>query len=485
VENNMKKNSVILLVLMCTAIIAPCTAQTPPRPNFIFFITDDISAEDLGCYGNRVVKTPHLDRMASEGLVFDNAFLTISSCSPSRCSIITGRYPHNTGAGELHTTLPADQYLFPLSLKQAGYYTVLSGKHHMGKNADKAFTRISKGKGPGQEGDWVELLQKRPKDQPFFFWFASTDAHRDWKINSDAPVYQPDTVTVPPYLYNGPVTRKDLADYYHEVSRTDTYLGKLRTELERQGIADTTYVIYCSDNGRPFPRCKTRLYDDGIQTPLIICNPSQIKSARTDSLVSSIDFGPTILELAGVTSDPRIQGVSFTKILKTPQAKTRDYVFAEHNWHVFAAHERMVRTKKWLYIRNARPEQQNLCMESTGHFPAGTELWDAHAQGKTNKNQQNIFQKPRAAEELFDVVKDPDQLNNLISSASHEATADQLRHVLNKWIKETGDTIPENPTNDREDIHRKRYRNHKRGTMPGTETDATHINHPGPVLKRN
>ena len=147
-------------------------------PNFILFITDDISWDDLGCYGSKVAKTPHLDQMAKEGMRFNNAYLSISSCSPSRCSLISGRYPHNTGAAELHTTLPADQPVFPEALQAAGYYTVLSGKHHMGKAVDRGFDKVSGGKGPGKEEDWVPILKDRPKDKPFFFWFASSDAHR-------------------------------------------------------------------------------------------------------------------------------------------------------------------------------------------------------------------------------------------------------------------------------------------------------------------
>ena len=239
----MKKLTVLI------AFIA-LSIQAADKPNFILFITDDISWDDLGCYGSKVAQTPHLDQMAKEGMRFNNAYLSISSCSPSRCSLISGRYPHNTGAAELHTTLPADQPVFPEALQATGYYTVLSGKHHMGYAVDRGFNKVSGGKGPGKEEDWVPILKDRPKDKPFFFWFASSDAHRGWKINEDAPIYKPEDIEVPPYLYDGPVTRKDLADYMHEVSRTDYYTGQLRKELKKQGIEKDTYIIYMADNGR-------------------------------------------------------------------------------------------------------------------------------------------------------------------------------------------------------------------------------------------
>lgn len=460
-------------------------ASLPPkkRPNFIFFITDDISPEDLGCYGNRVIKTPNIDALAKKGVRFTNSYLSISSCSPTRCSIITGRYPHNTGAAELHTPLPGGHVLFPKLLKDAGYYTVMSGKNHMGTKVFPAFDTISRGKGPGMEEDWVEILQNRPKNKPFFCWFGSYDAHRKWTKTKEGTDYDPEKIKVPPYLYDGPRTRQDLADYYHEVSRTDYYLGQLYQELVKQGVADNTYLIYCSDNGRPFPRCKTRLYDSGIKTPLIIAGPKAKKGSISNSLVSVIDLSATILELAQVTKPASIQGVSFAKVLNKPSAKVRDYVFAEHNWHVFQAHERMVRWDKWLYIRNAWPQRQNLCVEgaNTDFMPAASELWQAEAEGKLKPQQRDIFMVPRPAEELYNVAKDPHQFNNVADDPKNKKILEKLRAVLNQWSKETGDTIPENPTNDRQDANGKENPNHKRGTMPGTETGATKINNPGPI----
>lgn len=467
--------------LFLTFVAFTTVVLADDRPNFVFFITDDISAEDLGCYGSEFAQTPNLDRMAAEGLRFNNAYLSISSCSPSRCSMITGRYPHNTGAPELHTSLPKTQATFVQSLQAAGYHTVISGKNHMGKAAELGFDVESKGKGPGKEEDWVQLLAERPKDKPFFCWFGSSDAHRKWAIDDTAPEYDPDKVPVPPYLYDGPLTRKDLAEYWHEVSRTDFYLGELRKELARQGIEKNTYVIYCADNGRPFPRCKTRLYDSGIKTPLLIANPGAIEPGVTDSIVSSIDFSATILDLAGVDKPPTVQGVSFAPILKDPSAVTREFAFAEHNWHVFQAHERMVRFGDWLYIKNAFPEKQNLCMEGDPTFPAGEELWATEKAGKLKPEQRDIFLIPRPGEELYRVSKDPHQLANLAANPEQAPVLEQARQLLADWTEQTGDTIPEDITNDRQDAYGKRNPDHKRGTMPGAERGAEKINAPGPV----
>ncbi len=161
-----------LLLFAIGATLYPTAKADPPstRPNIIYIIGDDISAEDIGCYGNAKIRTPNIDRMAKEGIKFTNFYLTASSCSPSRTSILTGRYPHNTGAAELHTALPAHLEYFPELMKKSGYYTAHSGKFHEGPNTRRAYDLMindRKKVGEGGEEAWVEILQNRPEDQPF------------------------------------------------------------------------------------------------------------------------------------------------------------------------------------------------------------------------------------------------------------------------------------------------------------------------------
>ncbi|WP_442510684.1 sulfatase family protein [Novipirellula sp. SH528] len=471
------------IAVFALLIATAASSHAADRPNVVLLLADDISQEDIGCYGHSTIQTPHIDALAASGLRFDNAYLTTSSCSPSRCSIITGRYPHNTGAPELHTELPAGSVLFPKLLKDAGYYTVLSGKHHMGSNADVGFSKISKGKGPGKEEDWVQILEKRPQDKPFFCWYASTDAHRDWTINDDAPKYDPADIVVPPYLVDSEKTREDLASYYHEVSRFDHYVGQVVAELKRQEVLDNTLVIVMADNGRPFPRCKTRLYDSGIKTPFVVHYPQGTKQGVTESFISSIDIAATVLELAGVEKDERIQGVSFAAILKDAKTSVREVVFAEHNWHVYRNHERLVRFGDWLYIRNNFPDQPNLCVEAyTGG--AGVDLWAAHKANDLTEPQQNVFLNPCPAEELYHVGKDFHQLKNLASNPETQQVLEKARGLLTQWTEQTGDTVPENPTPDRDAAPgspKKDRKAFKHGEMPGESSGATNINHPGPI----
>ncbi len=466
----------VLLVLIFG--VKMLLAQT--RPNFVFFVTDDISADDLGAYGSTVAQTPHLDRLASEGLVFDSAYLVTSSCSPSRCSMITGRYPHNTGAPELHLTLPEDRVTFVQKLKDAGYYTVISGKNHMNDPDKIGFVASSDGGRPSGSEDWVQQLRDRPRDRPFFAWFGSYDAHRAWQMDAHSPAYDPDDIVVPPFMYDGPRTRQDLAEYFSEVSRTDYYAGQLVEELERQGVSGDTYLVYTSDNGRPFPRSKSRLYDSGTKTPLIFWSPGRVAPGRSRSMVSSIDFAPTFLELAGLAPGPTVQGVSLVPLLDDPKAVVRDYAFAEHNWHVYAAHERSVRYGDWLFIRNNFNHKQALSTESDDwHFPAAMELWDMYRAGKTHAWQEDTPLLPRPEVELFHVRADPHQLTNLAGKPEYKAIERKLAGVLERWVLETGDDIPENPTPDRPKGPRRGK--DVRGVLPGEKSGASRINNPGPI----
>ena len=490
----MRMHYVIIILIIClTNFSIGSGAHDSESPNFIFFIADDISQDDFGCYGHSVIQTPHIDTLATQGLRFDNAYLTTSSCSPSRCSIITGRYPHNTGAPELHVKLPENQIRFPELLRQAGYYTVLAGKNHMISKPDRAFDKITYGGGAGQSNDWLNHVQNRPKDKPFFFWFASSDAHRGWIINKRAPKYDPKDVIIPPYLVDTKITREDLASYYHEVSRFDYFVGMITKELKKQNVLENTFIVIASDNGRPFPRCKSRLYDSGIKTPWIVHFPKllQKKGSVTASLVSSIDLSATCLELAGIKKPDCIQGQSFVPILKDPETEVRQVIFSEHNWHVYKSHERMVRFGNYVYIKNNYPNQPNLCYESDNRYPAGAELWKEHANGRTTSNQQQVFANPCPPEELFDIRKDPHQLNNLATQKEHTKTLETARKLLAEWTEQTGDTIPKNPTPHRHAPPQiidgkiipagKSTIKNPHAEMPGDAKNAMSINHPGPI----
>lgn len=438
-------------------LVSPLLSLAQARPNFVLFIADDVSFDDIGCYGNKVVKTPNIDKLAREGVRFTNAFLTASSCSPSRCSIISGKYPHCNGAAELHTPLPPNEIPFPLLLKEKNYFTAQAGKFHMGPSVHRAFDRYTDGNGynngDGGENNWVKFLKERPKEKPFFLWLASIDAHRPWGADTFKITHDPAKVIIPPYLTDTPETRQDIASYYNEIGRFDYYIGKVREELEKQGVLDNTVIIVIGDNGRPFPRCKTRVYDSGMQTPFVVFWPKGIagKGIQSSSLISSVDIGPTILELAGAVVPEEYQGKSFVPILHNPKTEIRTSVFSEHNWHDYEAHERMIRTKDYLYLINSRPNLTNCGPADSKTSPAQDALNHLRDLGKLTVAQADVFISPRASEELFDVRKDPDQLLNLASVPQYQRKLAEMRGLLLKWESDTGDSTPDKLTPDKFD----------------------------------
>lgn len=476
----------IFMMAMLPLLIVKAQKKGNTRPNIVLFLADDVSKSDFGCYGSTQVHTPNIDALARDGIKFNNAFSVISSCSPSRASLITGRYPHNTGAAELHSPLGEEQIFFPKLLKDAGYYTAQAGKWHIGGESTEpngpalvAFDRTggSKKDGGGASGalKWISYLQERPKDKPFFMWFAPHDAHRDFWDQELTDTYTPSEIKVSKFYRNTEATRKDIAGYYNEITRFDHYVGEVIKELKKQNVYDNTIIIIMSDNGRPFPRAKTLLYEDGIMTPLIVHFPSGIKKTgqESNSLVSSIDVAPTLVELAGAKPSPTFQGRSFAKLLTNPGQPFRNYVFAEHNWHANEAYERMVATSDYLLIENKRP---NLPVKAGSDSPTGKALITAYKNNSLTPEQQTMFVSPSPEIMLFDRHKDTEQLNNL--AGKEKATVKKLLDILHQWQYETSDTTPEYLKPDRSAKKGVDYMS--RVEMPGASKNAKMVNKSGP-----
>ena len=472
------------------------------RPNLIVFIADDISWDDYGCYGNPAARTPNIDALARRGRRYTQAFLTASSCSPSRSSIITGRYPHNLGpAAELHLPVSPNLPWVSAILHRAGYYTALVGKNHMsvdfasGKpQFEPRWDLVSKGNTPGNSGlesQWVETLQNRPKDKPFFFWLASADAHRGWDGDLEwneslyGSKHRPEEVRVPLYLLDDSATRKDLASYYNEITRFDHYVGVMVEALKQERLFENTLILVLADNGRPFPRAKTRLHDSGMKTALIAHWPARIQFPGTpsDSLVSSLDITPSLIEAAGEPPMPTAQGVSFLPTFSDPKASTRRHAFSEHNWHDYEAHGRAVRSEGYLYIRNQRPEKPWQGPADSVSSPSHQALLAARTDGSLTLAQQDVFLSPLPREELYLTSADPLQLNNLAANPSHADVRSRLSQLLDTWIEQTGDAAPENLSPDgydRETGKPLRKGQPMRGTCPGKPHEAHLINSSGP-----
>ncbi|MHC4117750.1 MAG: sulfatase family protein [Planctomycetota bacterium] len=462
-----------LKLIGVTAASAMCNVAGPAgmrrAPNIVLFIADDMGWDDCGAYGHPTIRTPNIDGLAAQGMRFTNAFLTASSCSPSRASILTGRYPHSTDAEQLHWPLPAEQRTFVERLKNAGYWTAAVGKWHLGDlvkdrfdlvreadvsgfqlptGADKS-KRVMVAKEKSGCEHWVSTLRGRPRDRPFFLWLAALDPHRDYERGIISKPHRSEDVRVPPYLPDVPEVREELALYYDEITRLDGFVGDVLKELEAQGVEENTFVLFISDNGRPFPRDKTTLYDGGIKTPWLVRWPGKVPAASVcEQLVNSVDIAPTVLGLAELEIPSSFQGCSFTPLLTDPSSKIRDYVYAEDHWHDYEDLTRAVRSERYKYIRNDYPDLPATPPADVGRSPTFKAMQHLRARGKLDDTQMACFAKPRAAEELYDVANDPHEMHNLAGDSRYASVLKEFRRALSEWSRRTDFRIPANRTAD-------------------------------------
>ena len=455
----------VLLSLLTTTM-----SNAEERPNLVLIIADDMNWDDCGAYGHPSIRTPHIDSLARDGIKFNHAYLTISSCSPSRSSIITGKYPHNTGAEQLHWPLPKGSVTFVGELKKSGYYTAAAGKWHLGDavrdHFDKIYDASTAGfvlpsgkngqklkmvaKKPSGCEDWELALEQRPKDKPFFLWLAALDPHRAYTEGSLDPPHKNSDVIVPAHLPDTPDVRKDLRMYYDEIGRLDLYVGKVLKKLEEQNVSDNTLVLFITDNGRPFPRDKTTLYDGGIRTPWLIRWPQKIKAGQSsNALVSSVDIAQTFLELGQVSSKSfPDEGMSFVSVLKNSKRSHRSFAFAEDHWHDYEDQCRAVMNQQYKLIRNDYPD-----LAATPSADAGRALtWQAmlrlDKEGALTQPQRACLVSPRPNWELYDLQRDPGEIHNLADDPAYRHVVQKMKEALEDWSKQTNDYLPSRRTPD-------------------------------------
>ncbi|WP_215224760.1 sulfatase family protein [Echinicola shivajiensis] len=418
------------------------------KTNVIVFIADDLGWEDIGVYGNPSVHTPNMDRLAKEGMMFNRFFLTASSCSPSRSSILTGLYPHSTGAMNLHENMSPDVPLLVEPLKQVGYFNMLVGKSHGTNNKDVLgkFDYVDKVNWarPWEMGNmWLRALENRPKDQPFFLWAASIDPHRPFGQGEYPYFHDPDSIMLPSYYPDLPEIRKELAEYYDEISRFDHHIGMVLDQLEKEGILENTLIIVLSDNGRAFSQAKTRINSPGLKSPLIIRYPKMIHAgSECNALVSAVDLSPTILDFVNTAELPGAQGKSFLSLLKGEKDVFREYAYGEHNWHSLKAFERVVITDDYMMIKNWLPEFEASGPGDVVREPSYQAMRKLFEQGGLAEKFSDSFISPRPAMELFDLNKDPLTLYNLAGLSAYQTELKSLVAELEKWMKNTGDEFP-------------------------------------------
>jgi arylsulfatase A-like enzyme len=437
-----------------TAPPAIQTRSTAARPNIVWISNEDMSPR-LGAYGDRLARTPVLDRLARDSTRYTCAFTTAPVCAPSRAAIITGMYQTTLGAQHMRTTedrvpeLPGP-YLavppfyvkaFPEYLRAAGYFTSNRAK------TDYQFgTPFTIWDDLGDNAHW----RNRPdKSQPFFAVFNLMVTHES-QIFPSSParkgkplVTNPASIEVPPYYPDTPVVREELARVYDNIADMDTQVGEILRQLDEDGLSSNTIVFYWSDHGDGVPRAKRSLYDSGLHVPLMIRWPAAIGGPATggavvNDLVSFIDLAPTVLALAGVEIPAHLQG----RVLVGPKAGAappfvfgaRDRMDAEYDMM------RSARDNRYLYIRNFSPE-----LPYAGHIiyrnqsAIMQEWFRLQAAGQLAGSAALWMRTSRPAQELYDTQADPHQIRNLSADAASKPTLDRMRAAVTDWMSRAMD----------------------------------------------
>jgi uncharacterized sulfatase len=470
-----------LMILVGVVPLGRTFAQSSDLPNILICITDDQSWVHTSFAGERAISTPGFDRVAGEGLYFSNAFCAAPSCSPSRGAIITGQEMWRLGeAAQLFSAVPKelDKLSFPMLLEEMGYFTGQTQKGwapndfrvHGWEYNPLGFTYNRHELQPPSNGivsnnyaaNFRDFLLQCPDDQPFLFWFGSSEPHRRFEENSgDSLGVDAREITVPGFLPDVPEVRSDLADYLGEIKWVDQQLEKMIEMLEIGELMNNTIIIVTSDNGMAFPSAKNNLYEYGLHMPLAIFWKNGInKGGRViDDLVSLTDLAPTLLECGGAKVPKEMTGNSLVKIFNTDKSgmveRRRKYVFAGKERHTLCREgevgypQRSVRDYQYLYIRNFEPDR----------WPAGSpEIPSVHGWVYGDIDQSPSFNyllehrddpgveplfdmavAKRPAEELYDVINDPACLENLANISEHANEKSRLSGVLEKYLLKTAD----------------------------------------------
>jgi uncharacterized sulfatase len=438
----------LLGVFFATCVPAPAEAADPPRMNILWITCEDISP-NLGCYGDTYAVTPNLDRLASQGIRYTHAFAPIGVCAPSRSCLITGMYPPSIGTHHMRCTgrLPEAVKCIPEYLRQAGYYCTNNVK------TDYNF--------PPPAGAWDESSNKahwrhRKPGQPFFSVFNFTSCHESQirlaeKAYTErtaqftpAERHDPAKAPVPPYHPDTPEVRRDWARYADMITFMDKQAAGILRQLEEDGLAEDTIVFFFSDHGAGMPRSKRWLYDSSLRVPLIVRFPKKYAhlapskpGTTTDRLVSFVDFGPTVLSLAGVKVPAHLQGLAF---LGAQSGPAREYVYGfrdrmDERYDMIRA----VRDKRFKYIRNYLPHLPYFHHQHISYMyeMPTMQVWQRLAdQGKLSGPAALFMAPAKPVEELYDSEADPHEVKNLAGSADHQSILQRLRLEHQRWRKD-------------------------------------------------
>lgn len=460
---NIPKSLVLGQILTIGTLPFATDAQTAKigKPlNIVIFVADDLGANDISPYGNKIIKTPNLERLANESILFSNCYAASPTCSPSRASLHTGLYPFKNGAHANHSGIREGIKTLPAYLKQSGYQVALAGKLHIGPLSSYPFELIhgTNVPEPGYEGkgdlwtdlnlgpveEWISKASKGSK--PFLLVVNDHSPHVIWP---EKPEYEDHEVDIPPFHIDTKSTRKSRARYYTDITKMDRNVGKLLDFLDEFNLQNNTVVIFTADQGPQWAFGKWNLYDYGIRVPLLIRYPGYQNSQReTNALVSHVDLVPTAVEIAGGSPNNeamQLDGKSLLPIINGKATDIHPYIYASHTGDgtMNMAPMRMIRTKRYKYILNLAPEvQYNTHMNKATDHDGGREYWHEWVNKSfEEEHAASVLWRyhNRPKEELYDVLKDPDELHNLAKLHHYKEVMDEFRAHMTQWRLQQGD----------------------------------------------
>lgn len=439
-----------ILTLLCVlgAFVIQAAEQ---RPNIVWIIPDDMSA-NFSCYGETAIWTPHVDKLASQGVKFTNAYVTAPVCSTCRSAFITGMYQtsigahhHRSGRGTEKIHLPKHIQLVPKLFQAAGYHTSITGWPNRKGRLGKTDYNFEWDKSMYDGADW----SGRKQGQPFFAQIQTPGGklrgkdEKGWeKISSAAEAKfgtrTPNSaVKLAPYYPNHPDIVRDWAAYLDSVRMTDVMVGEVIARLKKEGVFENTLVIFMTDHGISHGRGKQFMYDEGLHVPLVITGPGIKAGSVRGDLVEHIDIAAISLAAAGI----KIPGYMQAQDILTKNYQSRKAVFAARDrCDETVDHLRSVRTRNFKYIRNFlpnRPYLQPCAYKDAKSILIALREWNAA--GKLNDTQKLLFRETRPPEELYDVHADPHEINNLADNPKYAKKLKEMRGQLNKWMKATDD----------------------------------------------
>ncbi|MBO0322931.1 sulfatase [Muricauda sp. CAU 1633] len=438
------------------------------KPNIVWIVAEDLSPY-IPAFGDSTIVTPALNQLAAEGVCYDNFFSPHPVCAPARAAIITGMYANSIGASHMRTgpwfsdtvsdevinnyaskpieninyeaVPPAEVKMFTEYLRGAGYYCTNNKKEdYQFRKTMTAWDESS------DQAHW----RNRPDETPFFSVFNIEVTHesRIWSKATDSLWVDKNLeVSVPPYLPDTKVGKKDFRRMYSNILEMDHKVGQILEDLQTDGLLDSTIVVWYTDHGGPLPRQKRLLYDSGLKVPMIIRFPNgEFYGLRDNRIISFIDLAPTVLSLAGIEPPNYMEGKAFLgDYMRTEEP---EYAFgAADRFDEFTDHMRSVRDKKFKYIKNYeldKPVYSDVAYRK--QMPIMQELLQLKNQNQLTPTQALWFNSPKAEEELYDLENDPHELNNLAGNPEYKDRLEKMRLACNDWVKEIGDTglQPEN-----------------------------------------